>query len=136
MSYIYSRSTHAACHAATNLTFRSCTVLSSSSPVFEASKLNCHYQDQESVSDSISVIEAPASMYMYLSYRSCMQYIDDLYHIVHHENYAATGDIVKFFIIIMIFSTCMQGKYKGQSSLVTLWIILAGNNKFRPWIPS
>ena len=25
-----------------------------------------------------------------------MHYIDDLYHIMHHENYAATGDVVKF----------------------------------------
>ena len=31
--------------------------------------------------------------------RPCTHYIDNLYHIMHHNNYAATGDVVKFFIL-------------------------------------
>ena len=26
----------------------------------------------------------------------CTYYVDDLYHAIHHENYAATEDVVKF----------------------------------------
>ena len=65
------RALHAACHAAINLMFRSCTALSSSSPVIET----CHFRGRESVSDSISAIEAPASMCMIWL---CTHYIDDL----------------------------------------------------------
>ena len=53
----------------TDLKFGSCTVLSSSSPLIEASKF-----EVESVSDSISAIEAPISMWL----RLCAHYIDDL----------------------------------------------------------
>ena len=44
--------------------------LSSSSPVIET----CHYRGRESVSDSISVIEVPASIWLEL----CMHYMNDL----------------------------------------------------------
>ena len=78
---------HAACRATANLTFGSCTMLSSSSPVIEASKLEI-----ESVSDSIAL-----RLSIDVAYRLCMYYVDDLYHnIMHHENYAATWDVVKF----------------------------------------
>ena len=54
----------------TNLKFGSCTVLSTLSPLIEASK----FEVEESVSDSISAIEAPTSMWL----RLCTHYIDDL----------------------------------------------------------
>ena len=52
---------HVACHATTDLKFGSCTVLSSSSPEVEASKpVKVKVESQSP--DTISVIEAPASM--------------------------------------------------------------------------
>ena len=55
-------STH---HATTDLKFGSCTALSSSSPVIEASKF-CPYRGRELISDSISAIEVPPSMWLVL----------------------------------------------------------------------
>ena len=71
---------HAVCHATTDLEFRSCTALLSLS-VIEASKP----VTIKPVSDSVST-EA-----------MCTHYIDDL---LHHYNYATTGDMVRYFIII------------------------------------
>ena len=54
---------HAACHAMTDLKFRSCTVLSSSSPVIEASKpVTVKVESWSQI--PISVIEAPALMWL------------------------------------------------------------------------
>ena len=65
----------------TDLNFRSCTVLLSSSPVIEASKL----PNRELILDSISTIEVPASMCILMTF--CH---------THHYNYVATGDVIKF----------------------------------------
>ena len=85
---IYNYSMHTVCHAATNLMFGSCMALLNSSPVIDT----CHCRDRESVSDSISVIEVLASIWLGL----CTHYIDDL---VPYEH-AATGDVVPFFFSI------------------------------------
>ena len=57
----------------------------------------CYYRGQESVSDSISAIEALASMWLV----DCAHIILTTFTmiIMHHDNYAATGDVVKFFIL-------------------------------------
>ena len=60
---LYIASTHTACHALTNLTFRSCTALLSLSPVIEALKLVTVKVESRCHADSISVIEAPVSMW-------------------------------------------------------------------------
>ena len=46
---------HAACHAATNLMFGSCTVLGSSSPVIEASKLVTVKMESQSQTPSLQL---------------------------------------------------------------------------------
>ena len=76
---------HAVCHATTNPI---CMALLSSLPVIE----NCQYRGLESVSDSISVIEAPTLNRMWL--RLCTHYIDDL--VPYYEplySYWACGQI-------------------------------------------
>ena len=54
----------------------------------------------EVASNSISAIDVPASI-IDVAYRWCTHYIDDLYHSMHYDNYAATGYVAKFFIIIL-----------------------------------
>ena len=78
-------STHAVCHATTNPMFRSCMELSSSSPVIE----NCQCRGRESVSDSISAIEALTSMWI----RLCTHYIDDLLPYEQLCSYWACGQV-------------------------------------------
>jgi hypothetical protein len=55
----------------------------------------CHYRDRESVSDSISAIEAPACGTRAHCERTILT---TLYH-MHNYRYAATGDLVKFHYI-------------------------------------
>ena len=44
----------------------------------------------------------------------CTHYIDDLYHIImHHQTYAATGDVVKFFILELATVGCGMNLYNG-----------------------
>jgi hypothetical protein len=59
--------------------------------VIEASKLNYHYRGRESVSDTISAIWSAID--------SCECALLTIFYYMHHYNYAATGDIVKCFII-------------------------------------
>ena len=70
-------STHAVCHAVTNPMLRNYIVLLSSSSVIE----NYQYGGQESVSDSISVIEVPTST-------DCVRTIlTTFYHMNHYKQY-------------------------------------------------
>ena len=66
--------------------------LLSSSPVIEASKLVTIEVE------SCSRTPRGAGINVASRFRLCTHthYIDDLYHIMHHDNYEATGDVVKF----------------------------------------
>ena len=88
-----------------------------------------YYRGQESVSDSISAIEVPASMWL------CMYYIDDLYHIMHHDNYAATGDVVKFSCYITFTCTLILSLVIRHCSFHS-WVDMAKYfaHAFHAWI--
>ena len=86
-------------YATTDLKFGSCTTLSSSSPVTEASKF-------------VSVeIESPSQI---SSHRCGLYYVDDLLPHAPLELYAGTGDVVKFFIIQQIMSELLVNKTSRQ----------------------
>ena len=74
-------------------------MLFSSSPVIEGSILVTIKVESRSQTPSLRFGGAGIN----IACRLCMHYIDDHYHIMHHDNHATTGDVVKFFIIIIIF---------------------------------
>ena len=87
-------------HATTaaNLKFGSCTVLSSLSPMIEASKLvTVEVKGRESVLDSISA----ASMWL----ADCARTVLTTFYHNNIINYAATRDVVKYFIPLKL--TCV-----------------------------
>ena len=81
---------------------RSCTALSSSSPVIEALKL----VTIEVESWSQTRIEAPASMWLVDCARTILTTITII--IIHHETCVATGDVVKFSYIILYIYIYIQ----------------------------
>ena len=99
----------------TNLKFGSCIALWSSSPVTEASKLITYpCRGRESVSDSISAIEAPASM--------CYMYIDNQHAPLELCSYWGCGQVFIYYKIeggnscscLVIVNSCTYSKSKHR----------------------
>jgi hypothetical protein len=100
-------------HIMTDLKFGSCTVLSSSSPVIEASKFATVEVESRSQTPSL-LLRCLHRCGLYTVY---ILYIDDLYN-MHHYNYAATGDVVKCFIITHVLNIVYSYRVHYSTSLL------------------